>query len=60
MAGLQYYFFPTDFYYPLPLSSTTTSSSSSKSAVVHMQTERQDGKKQHSNVQEKENSRSLP
>uniref|UniRef100_A0A2C9V862 Uncharacterized protein n=1 Tax=Manihot esculenta TaxID=3983 RepID=A0A2C9V862_MANES len=58
MAGLQYYFFPTDFYYPRPPSSTTTTTS--KPAVVHMQTQREDGKKQTNDMQEKEKSRSLP
>uniref|UniRef100_A0A2C9V814 Uncharacterized protein n=1 Tax=Manihot esculenta TaxID=3983 RepID=A0A2C9V814_MANES len=58
MAGLQYHFFPTDFYYPRPPPSTTTTTT--KPAVVPMQTQKEDDKKKPNAMQEKENSRSLP
>ncbi|KDP26215.1 hypothetical protein JCGZ_22461 [Jatropha curcas] len=41
MAGLQYYFFPTDFFYPRP-PPTADRDSANKPPVVHIQTQKRD------------------
>ncbi|KAL4607637.1 hypothetical protein ACB092_09G189800 [Castanea dentata] len=39
MAGLQYYFFPTDFFYPRP---SSTNGDNTSNAVLHVQTQKAD------------------
>ena len=39
MAGLQYYFFPTDFFYPRP---SSTNGDSTSNLVLHVQTQKAD------------------